>query len=257
MLKSSSKGAVLKNEFIKTISGKKFYIFLLSIVSSLVLMAIATISFKAKDSSIALSVQPFLKDALNGILVKPLLPIFMIIIAAETFSEDYTEGTMKFSLLTPIKKKDLILGKLAFIAVYSAALIAFSFVTGYIIGTIFLGFGDKNTAFSSLITNIKLYALIILPLVSFSMIMSLIAMFIKGTGAMIGAGIGIYFIMIFIDMGIKHAMFYTFSGGLLAYDLMGNVPNMEILKLLITAVVYIILGLVANIAVIKNKDILL
>jgi hypothetical protein len=39
MLKSSSKGAVLKNELIKTISGKKFYIFLLSIVSSLILMA--------------------------------------------------------------------------------------------------------------------------------------------------------------------------------------------------------------------------
>ncbi|MGH4124045.1 MAG: ABC transporter permease [Clostridium sp.] len=257
MLKSSSKCTVLKNEIIKIISANKFYIILLSILSSVILMAIVRISFKAENSSVSLSVQTFLKSSLNGILIKPLLPIFMIIIVAEIFSEDYAQGTMKFSLLTPIKKKDLIIGKLAFIALYSAVLIIFSFIACYIIGILFFGFGDRNTAFDSLITNIKLYAVLILPLISFSMIMSLIAMFIKGTGAMIGAGIGIYFIMIFIDMGIKNAMYYTFSGGLLAFDLVGNDPNMGILKLIISAIVYIILALIANVVVIKKKDILL
>ena len=95
-----------------------------------------------------------------------------IINNGELIVENYTQGTMKFSLLTPIKKKDFILGKLAFIALYSVVLI-------------------------------------------------------------------------------------TFSGGLLAYNLVGNDPNMAILKLLISAGVYIILALVANVVVIKKKDILL
>ena len=49
------------------------------------------------------------------------------------------------------------------------------------------------------INNIKVYGSIILPLLSFSTVMSFIAVLINNSGAMIGFGIGIDVIMMIID----------------------------------------------------------
>lgn len=101
---------VLKNEIIKMLTGKKFYVMSAILIGSIVLMTLI------KDSNI--NAQNFVFETFAGTVIKPILPAFMIIVIAEVITEDYIHGTMKFSLMTPLKRSELIIGKLLFIDLY-------------------------------------------------------------------------------------------------------------------------------------------
>ncbi|AKC61907.1 hypothetical protein IYC_02094 [Clostridium sporogenes PA 3679] len=74
-----------------------------------------------------------------------------------------------------------------------------SFVGSRIVGAITLGLGNNREGLDMFINNIKVYGSIILPLLSFSTVMSFIAVLINNSGVMIGFGIGIDVIMMIID----------------------------------------------------------
>lgn len=242
---------VLKNEIIKTLSGKKIYILISIIIVSIILMVV----MGKTNADFQMTANNFVSRTLEGMIMKPLIPIFMILIVAEVFTEDYVNGTMKFSLMTPIKKIELISGKFLFIAVYAAALMSISFIFSYIVGII--TFGNISEFVKTLSYDIKCYTIVMLPILAFSAVLSFLSLFVNNNGAMIGLGIGIYFIMIIVDQGIKNAMYFTFSGGMTAYNLIGNSGNYNIMLITFTACVYIVLFLALSIAAINKKDLVL
>ncbi|AJA47171.1 hypothetical protein CPAST_c10710 [Clostridium pasteurianum DSM 525 = ATCC 6013] len=225
--------------------------YLAILIVSIVIMA----TIGANDSSI--NAKNFLVQTLSGMVMKPIVPIFMVLVIAETLTEDYTHGTMKFALMTPIKKSDFIIGKLLFIALYALIFMVISFIASYIVGTIVFGLGDKGEIINNFIYNVKCYAIIILPLLSFSTVISFIALFINNSGAVIGLGIGINFIMVILDMSIKNIMYFTFSGGMYAYQFIGKSSAHNILTFPITACIYILIFSLLIVVIISKKDIVL
>ncbi len=91
---------VLKNEIIKMFSGKKFYVLSMTLIISIIVMA-----FLGKiHPNRGMNTSNFVFYTLLGTLLKPLIPMFMVLVITDTFTEDYIQGTMKFSLMAPIKK---------------------------------------------------------------------------------------------------------------------------------------------------------
>ncbi|EJO5348756.1 ABC transporter permease [Clostridium botulinum] len=241
---------VLKNEIIKMFSSKKFYVLSMTLIISIVIMAVLG---KGHPQD-GINANNFVIKTLSGTLIKPIIPMFIVLVIAETLTDDYIHGTMKFSLMTPIKRSHFIIGKFLFIALYALIFLIVGFVGSYIIGIIIFGLGDKGQFLNMFINNIKIYASIILPLLSFSAFMSFIAIFINNSGAMIGLGIGIDVIMMMIDFQMKNIMYYTFSG-MYAYRIAENLNIHNILMLSFTACVYIAVFLLLSIVVVKRKDI--
>ncbi|KEJ00585.1 ABC transporter permease [Clostridium botulinum] len=243
---------VLKNEIIKMFSGKKFYVLLVTLIITIVIMAVLGKS----NPQDGINANNFVIKTLSGTLMKPIVPMFMVLVIAEALTEDYIHGTMKFSLMTPIKRSDFIIGKFLFIGLYALIFLVVGFVSSYIVGIITFGLGDKGEFLNTFINNIKIYASIILPLLSFTAVMSFIALLVNNSGAMIGLGIGIDVIMMMIDFQMKNIMYYTFSG-MYAYRIVQNLNAHNILILSFTACVYIAVFLLLSIVVVKRKDIVL
>lgn len=243
---------VLKNEFIKMFNGKKFYILALLVIISIV---IETIMGKS-DVQSHMNAQNFFTSALFGMAMKPFVPMFMVLVIAEAFTEDYSQGTMKFSLMTGIKRSELIFAKLIFIALYAVIFMLIVFVSSYIVGTITFGTGIKGEFFNNFIYNAKLCASVILPLISFSVVMSFVALFMNNSGAMIGFGIGIDLIMMMVDR-IKNVMYFTFSGGMYSTGFAGEFTTHNVLMFTITACIYIATFSLLDLIVMRKKDIVL
>jgi ABC-2 type transport system permease protein len=243
---------VLKNEFIKMLNGRTFYILAVLVIFSIV---IEMIMMKSSTQS-QMNAQNFFEQALFGMAMKPIVPMFMALVVAETFTEDYSHGTMKFSLMTGVKRSELILGKLVFIALYAVIFLVVTFVSSYIIGTITLGTGIKGEFFNNLIFNVKLCSSVILPLISFSIVLSFVALLINNSGAMVGFGIGVAVIMFVLDQ-IKNVMYFTFSGGMYGTDVARKFTTHNVLIFTLTACIYILIFTLLDLIVIRKKDILL
>ncbi|WP_410506311.1 ABC transporter permease [Haloimpatiens sp. FM7315] len=246
---------VLKNEIIKMFSSKKFYILCFVIILSILIIA-----FTGKnDAKSVINAENFLTETLFGMLMRPMIPMLMVVIIAETLTQDYAEGTMKFSLMAPIKKSDFIIGKFLFITVYALILLFVSFFGSYIIGVIFFGLGDKGEILSNFIYNLEVYVSIVLPLLSFSFVISFIALIVNNSATIMGLGIGIHVIMLFVDSQIKNAMYYTFSGGIAggmyAVRILGKIDVNAVISFSITAGIYIFVSIILSMLIFKKKDI--
>lgn len=244
---------VLKNEIIKMYSGKKFYVLSAVLIASIVTMAV----LGKGDVSSEITANNFVTRTLFGMIMKPVLPMFMVLVIAEALTEDYTHGTMKFSLMTPVTKTEFILGKLIFIATYAVILLIVSFIGSYIVGGIVFGLGNRGEVLNIFVTNIKGYTSVVFPLMSFCMVISLLALLINNSGALIGLGIGIDVIMMMVDSQIKNAVYYTFSGGMYSYISAYKLGTYNIPISSFKACIYVCVGLLFCIAIIKKKDIVL
>ncbi|WP_251859882.1 ABC transporter permease [Clostridium sp. Marseille-Q2269] len=174
----------------------------------------------------------------------------------ENFLEDYSRGTMKFSLMTPIKKGEFIVGKFLFIALYALIFLVVGFIGSYMVGTISFGLGAKREFLNTFINNLKDYASVLLPLISFSTVITFIALIVNNSGATITLGIGIDIIMIVIDQ-MKNMVYYTFSGGMYAPGIVNNLRPNSTLIFSFTSIIYIVIFMLLSIIIAKKKDIVL
>ncbi|MGH4123194.1 MAG: ABC transporter permease [Clostridium sp.] len=239
---------IFKNEIIKMVSSKKFYLLCAILIFSIILMGAVGSRINANN---------FVVATLDGMVMKPIVPIFMVLVIVEVLTEDYSLGTMKFSLMTTIKKSDFIIGKLLFISLYALIFMAISFIFSYIVGTIIFGLGGKEETIKNLVYNIKCYGVLILPLLSFCAMISLIALFINNSGAMIGLGIGITVILSMLMLVQKDVIYFMPGGGMYAASYINKSGPHSIFLFAIIAVIYIIVFSQVSSLIIKKKDIVL
>lgn len=240
---------VLKNELIKMVNGKKLWIFIGVNFVSIMLMAYMAV----KEPYAHIGTQNFLEVCLWGIVMRPIIPIFIILAVAEIITEDYSKGTMKFSLLATIKKREIILGKFLFLVFYEMIMLLISFIQCYVVQIFALGIGNNKTFFY----NIKCYFVIVLPLVAFSMIISLISILIDNSTVVITINIALYFVVDMINFYVKSTIGSIFFGGLNVYKILGKVNNYQIALTIAVSSLYALLFIVLNMEVIKKKDIVL
>lgn len=245
---------VFKNEMIKMISGKKLYIFSVILILSIIVMAILSKSIP----SVKIGPQNFVAQMImNGMIMEPLIPIFMILVAAEIITEDYSSGTLKFTLMSPISKIDVFAGKLLFMVVYIVILIAICFVSSYIIQMFFCGFGNSSIFFKTFIYNLKCFAVVIPSLIAFSVIIGTISLCITSSGAVIGIGIGAYIIAKFLNMGIKNFIYFSPVGGFYASSFIGKTGTYGVLTFMLSSFVYLMVFAVLMAVIVKKKNFVL
>ncbi|GCD12818.1 ABC transporter permease [Clostridium tagluense] len=240
---------IFKNEIIKMVSSKKFYLLCALLIFSIILMGTVV--------GPRINANNFMIATLDGMVMKPIVPIFMVLVIVEVLTEDYSLGTMKFSLMTTIKKSDFIIGKLLFIDLYALIFMAISFIFSYIVGTIIFGLVGKDEAIKNLVYNIKCYGVLILPLLSFCAMISLIALLINNSGAMIGLGIGIVVILSMLVFVQEDVIYFIPGGGMYAASYINKSGPHSIFLFAIIAIIYIIAFSLISSVVIKKKDIVL
>lgn len=81
----------------------------------------------------------------NILLLKYAVGIFIIIEAAGIISNEYKEGTIKFLLMKPFKRWEILLSKWVSLVLIYITFIAFCIAASFLIGGIKYGFGEINT----------------------------------------------------------------------------------------------------------------
>lgn len=197
---------VVKNEFIKLMHQKKFIILLCLIVLLCILacygyneMRNDVINHTAKGEGFDEALKSTLLN-LNYIkfsilfsgdfIYKPLLPIyliFMAIILTSVISEDYLGGTMKFSLISPVTKIQLMIGKLLFVLMISLFVALFNFLVSLFVG--YIVFGASNVTTPEILNVFLIYIISIAPVMAFSSIVLCLSLIMKNTGAVIATSV--------------------------------------------------------------------
>lgn len=241
---------VIKNEFFKMFNGRKIYI-----LNMLVILCMVINEILSKKAAIQThnSTQIIFSSSIFNVAMKPLLPVVMVIIVAEIFTEDYIEGTMKFTLMTGIKRSEIVLGKLISLAAYAVIFVTVTFIFTYISQSIIYGTGLNL----DLIYDLKVCISVIIPLICFSIVVSLAAIIINNNGMVIAVGIIAYVIMMIFDISIKNLVYFSFSGGMYGYGIVNNFTFHTVLVFTLTAFIYIIVFSVIDLLIIEKKDFLL
>lgn len=262
---------VLKNELVKLIYQKKFVI-LLSIIALLCILAgyaynemkiellnhtVKSEGFSDQMKSILLNLNYINFSILfsGDFVYKPLLPvylIFMSIIVTSVISEDYLAGTMKFSLISPITKIQLMLGKLLFVFVISVIIALFNFIVSLFVG--YVVFGASNVILSELLKAFSIYIISIFPVMAFGTIVLCISLTIKNTGTVIAA-------TIILAIGLNMVDYFTKTKDFSPIGLLAKFSNSYSINLadgilpVVCSMAYIVVFSVIILLKIKREDI--
>lgn len=92
---------------------------------------------------------------MNGMVIgmKSLVTLFVVIICAGSVSSEFSDGTIKQLLIRPYKRWAILLSKYIALLIYTAILVAFLMVVGYLVSIAFFGignFGDNVLIFGTM-----------------------------------------------------------------------------------------------------------
>ncbi|MGN8845082.1 ABC transporter permease [Niallia sp. Sow4_A1] len=81
---------------------------------------------------------------MNGMVIgmKSLITLFVVIICAGSVSSEFSDGTIKQLLIRPHKRWRILLSKYIAVLIYTASLIVFLMIVGYLISIAFFGIGS-------------------------------------------------------------------------------------------------------------------
>lgn len=263
---------IVRNEFIKLTSSKKFIILIFLIVSVCILSGYGYIQMRndvinqtakglgfdqnVKSTLMNLNYAKFSILFSSDFIYKPFLPIYLIfmsILLGSLVSEDYLEGTMKFSLISPVSKQDLILGKILFIFIFSTLIAIFNLIISLVVGYIL--FGASNVNIYDVYNGIYIYLISVLPIMAFSTIVIYISLIIKNTATVITISVIMSIIITIVDYFTKTKEFSPI--GILSIFSDGYSINIEAATFpLLCSVLYIIVFIFMILSKIKSNDIL-
>lgn len=130
--------SLVKNELYKQLLSKKFYIFLIIIVGfnlfGILEDLLGHVDFTMNGPNL-----PIYMLSTN---VNYILPFFIIFVATEMISQEYGNGTLKLSLLAPVKRSSLLTGKILSLTILVLVLLIFAYVVSILIGTLYWGWSD-------------------------------------------------------------------------------------------------------------------
>jgi ABC-2 type transport system permease protein len=204
---------------------------------------------------------PFEKTSMNGLnfpifLLSQLtdfLVIVLIVLIGGLLADDYRDGTLKQTLIKPIRRSDLIIGKVSVIAISTVCYLTIILLTGYVAGFLAFGWGTESEGF---LKTLLAYGLTALPVISFLLIVLVYSLIITNGGMAIGAGIGTLLVFQIIS-GLserfgKYIINHYFQIG--AFYLNGFEGG-GILASLLIPIVYILIFSVVLINLFNKKDI--
>ncbi len=199
---------LIKNEIIKLTANKKLYVgmFIILIVNLLPLLE----KLAGTIVDIPISGQSFPLYMLSTYL-NLVMPIFISVLIADMVTDEYANGLLTLSLIHPISRAKLLKAKVLALIMITALLMIYAMIVGLILGSTIFGWGehflfrDVNAeityAFSTgagLMITLGSYAVSIIPLIAFAMVIMFLALRFNSGGALTGTSIGIIIFFSFI-----------------------------------------------------------
>jgi ABC-type transport system involved in multi-copper enzyme maturation permease subunit len=245
---------IIRNERMKYLNLTKFSI-------QVIILAFAAFVFSVAAHQYGNSVQlvsgsfylAFLKGGLNGIFLKPLLPILMIISTVSVVADDYTSGSLKFTLVSKIRREKVIGAKMIFLFALTFILMVLAFVITALIG--YLLFYDLNSIFHKTFFHIfsiyLLSSVLIFPIIVLTTLISLLCDNYQGA---LGLSLGVYLVFFTIDNVIPQIKFLSPTGGLSYCNALFISLKNDGIRFLLSALIYVVLLLIINIILFRRKD---
>lgn len=245
---------VFKNEIYKTITVGRVIAYIMALA---LIIAVTGIIIKTKilDLSSVGAYIEYMKYNLTFVLIKPLVPILMIIFSASLIAEDYSSGVMKFFLISKLDKKNIILGKILYLITFTLVNMIIIFFLFSIIGGVLIGNYDgiMSAEYFKVMGAYMTTALGMLPIVLLTAAISLI---VDSFQQSIGISIGILLISLMADSimvgikGITPTSFITYG-----YMVVSNM-NYKLISIALLLGYILILG-ASNLIIFNGKDMLL
>ncbi|SFB41836.1 ABC transporter permease [Clostridium frigidicarnis] len=247
---------VMNNEFIKNFKGsKKFGVFLFILI---VLSITSTLVYKLAD----ISHETYYLVMNTMTISLEIIPIYMATLTSDMLTEDYKNGTLKNTVLRPISRGNIILGKALFIVVSVMLLIIFNVIFSTFFSSII--FGNDMPSSYELIELLVRGILTAFILGAFGMVLIFISLFTNSSGVATGFGIGVLFGMkvvsvAFLALGILpekfSGIFITNSFNMFANNTWTQDKVQFSISFIMVAAYYIVFSLL-SIKAFEKKDIL-
>jgi ABC-2 type transport system permease protein len=227
---------VIFNEMNKLFRSKKIFVFGLIII--IMSIGLAT-QFKTAKTVFESDLQ---------MLISLIIPVFSIYIIGDHISDDYKLGTLKLTMIQPVSRKEIIIGKAIFDLIALFLIMLFTFGLNVIICLV-LSKGITITILASILSK---YLLTILPLFAFSTLIIFMATLINSGGALVAASFGVFIGMQILN-GILREPNYIFITNYFDMFMKDNINVVGI----ISSAGYIIIFLIAALLRFENKDIVM
>jgi ABC-2 type transport system permease protein len=228
--------AVIFNEMNKLFRSKKIFVF--GIIITIMSIGLAT-QFKTTDTVFRSDLQ---------MLISLIIPVFSVYIIGDHISDDYKLGTLKLTMIQPVSRKEILIGKALFNLIALFIVMFFTFGLNIIICLVL----SKSITAVILAHLFIEYLLTILPLFAFSTLIIFLATLINSGGALVAASFGVFIGMQILN-GILHEPDYVF---IVKYFDMFMKDNINVTGI-ISSVGYIIVFLVAATFRFEKKDIVM
>jgi ABC-2 type transport system permease protein len=257
---------LIKNELIKILANKKLYVGMAIIVVVNLLPLLEKLTGSIGDIPINGQVTPLymLSTYLNI-----LMPIFISVLIADMVTDEYVNGTLALSLIHPVSRSKLMIAKVLALVVIITLVLLFSLLVGFVLGSLIFGWGEQFvyqdvvaeinytfTTFEGLLVTLGSYAISVIPLLAFGMLIFLLSHHFKGGGALVGISIGLVIMLSFlgeIAQGLRPFLinhyFALFKYTFLTKDIAQITTSILVLG------IYSILPFALGIRLFKKKDI--
>ncbi|OIJ15210.1 hypothetical protein BKP35_05015 [Anaerobacillus arseniciselenatis] len=258
---------LIKNELLKQLlGGKKIYIFMAAIVF-FNLLGVFELNFV--DIEYTINAQNYSLYMLATVVLY-VLPFYVILVMTDMITTEYVQGTLKDTLLHPVKRSSILASKLIALFILIVGFITFSLVTNYIFGVGFWGWGeqfvyeDPNYAtgivYSStegILRTIGGYYISVLPLTVFGLIVMYLGFLFKSSGVTVGASFGLFIILNAIGGMFEAVRPYLFVSYFreLASVVFFEATTYSIYVSFIVLGIYGVVGFAFSLKIFNNKDI--
>lgn len=246
---------IIKSELLKYFSGKMIYIcsailMFLPVLDLIMTKVIEKLKPELLENMKNLSTQEYMMNSLIGLFTGGILFIIVAVLVSSSISEDYGNGTMKYSLLA-VSRVNLLVGKIITIGIINFIYITLALLSSSIIGFIKHDWIDSSY---SIIQIAGAFLICWITLCGFTSLIIFAVNKISKAGGAIGVGIGIYF-------------FISIIGALIPVEYKRAIITANIYKLsdinvkswgeiIITGLIYIIIFSTLSILSFRKKEIL-
>lgn len=183
--------SIIQNELIKFKTSKKLYVTL--IIAAII--SITRIKFLDKLGGVNIDGTMALESFMWGITV--VISYWIIVLIGEEITDEFKNGTMKLSLVNPITRTQYFIAKIIYMTLITLALIILYFSFSMIYSLVVYGEIGINDIVNLFGRNI----LIVVPVISFGIVISIVAMVVNSGSNLVVSGIGI---LMFFQLGLDN-----------------------------------------------------
>lgn len=162
----------------------------------------------------------------------------MVILAVDIFAYDYENGTLKYTVLTGVNLKDVIVGKIIFTGILALGFALVNFFIPILLGSYFFGLSSFKISELKIVFLMNIFAII--PCLTIIMMVCVLSFLKLSAKLVLAFSLGFSFVLGVADT-LTRTKFYSPIGSLFFFN--GKIPNITIgyIQSLASSLIYIVI----------------